>query len=229
MRNEAQRYTMASPKMKHEKSFPNLRKKLSSSVNDPPPEPLQSSSTTPRPRRPAAPLIDKTRNRKTTVTAARPKPFCLPMSPGGPHDPRDAKGPRFMCLEQAQRIQKVEYRPPPKCTGPKYPTIMGVTPNRLKPKPKVAEVKKRENRRTRALKTLRNPDRMFLKWKGTKSYARMRMFRRLNGCLKVLQLSGTNQTGTMLADIPEQKPLEIEVCRFQSSSTCVQRADKAAN
>ncbi|BCR86727.1 uncharacterized protein ACHE_30714S [Aspergillus chevalieri] len=115
-----------------------------------------------------------------------------------------------MCLEQAQRIQKVEYRPPPKCTGPKYPTIMGVTPNRLKPKPKVAEVKKRENRRTRALKTLRNPDRMFLKWKGTKSYARMRMFRRLNGCLKVLQLSGTNQTGTMLADIPEQKPLEIE-------------------
>ena len=126
-----------------------------------------------------------------------------------------------MCLEQAQRIQKVEYRPLPKYTGLQYPTIMGVMPNRPKPKPKPIEVKKRENKRTRALKTLRNPDRMFLKWKGTNSYARMRMFRRLNGCLKALQSNGANPTGTMLADIPEQTPLEIEVRRFWSLDMCI--------
>lgn len=196
--------------MKHEKSSLNLRRKLSSPVNDPPTESLPPPQSPPtRPRRPATPLVDRTRDRKTTVSAPRPKPLCLPMSPGG-----SAKGPRFMCLEQAQRIQKVEYRPPPKYTGPQYPTIMGVTPNRLKPKPKLVEVKKRENKRTRALKTLRNPDRMFLKWKGMNSYVRMRMFRRLNGCLKALQSNGTNPTGTILGDIPEQKPLEIEVCLF---------------
>jgi len=217
------------PKVKHEKSFPNLRNKLSSPVNNPPPQPLPPPPSPPRrPRRPAAPLIDRTRDRKHTVPAPRPKPFHLPMSPGGPTDPRDAKGPRFMCLEQAQRIQKVEYRPPPTYSGSKYPTIMGVTPNRLKPMPKMVEVRKRENKRTRALKTLRNPGRMLLKWKGTKSYARMRMFRRLNGCLKALQSSGTNPTGTMLADIPEQRPLELEVRRFWSPSICDSKVNKAA-
>lgn len=158
------------------------------------------------------PLRDRTRDRSTSAPAHRPRPIRLPLSPGTPDNPRDREGPRFMCRAQAEKIQKVEYRPRPKYTGPKYPTIMGATPNRLKPKPKPVEVKKHETRRTRILKTLRNPDRMKMRWKGTaKSLMRMRMLKRLNGCLKALHSNAVNPASAVLADIPEERPLEIEV------------------
>lgn len=202
--------------MKHKKSFPNLRKASGSTPEaprklSPPPPPSNPRS---RKREPVPMLTDRTsaprlKDRSTSASVPRtPKPPRLPLSPAPPGSPRALEGPRFMSLAQAEGIETVEYRPRPKYTTmPKYPTIMGVTPTRLQPKP-VAEVR-REPRPMRVLKALKNPDMVRKKWKGTvKNFMRMRVMKRLNGCMRALHAEAKE------IQTQESMPLEIEVSQL---------------
>ena len=86
------------------------------------------------------------------------------------------------------------------------PTIMGVTASRLLP-PRPVEVK-RESRPTRIMKALKDPYAyaMRMKWKGSaKEFLRMRMIKRLNGCMRALH----EKPPVPIQE--EDKPLQIEV------------------
>lgn len=194
-----------------QKSTPNLKKKASTPAPEPPKSPPPANPQ-PRNRGPPSILIDKTRPRKRSTSESAPKPpklpkpLRLPLSPGTPSNPRDVSGPRFMSMSQADTIKPTEYRPRPKRGPLKMPTIMGVTASRLLP-PRPVEVK-RESRPTRIMKALKDPYAyaMRMKWKGSaKEFLRMRMIKRLNGCMRALH----EKPPVPIQE--EDKPLQIEV------------------
>ncbi|THC97815.1 hypothetical protein EYZ11_002731 [Aspergillus tanneri] len=73
---------------------------------------------------------------------------------------KNPSAPRFMAFEKAKEIKPVRYRPCPKTTEFKMPTIIGCKPSRLRA---VELAAKRETRSERILKAVRDPRGMVVK------------------------------------------------------------------